>query len=307
MEKNNWHLPPTAQRILKWIHILFAALFLGGISSLLLIQILRNGILTDQPPFPIDFISYQLFDYTITYSSYGILFTAILYGLFTGWGFFKQYWIIAKWIGFILLFLLVWFRMGPSINGMVALSDGEFQLPGAHLKYTNFSNQGIRFLSLSVFLLSIIFLISVFKPWGKRKLRFTLKQKSKILIIGSLIILTGGIGVLSSLSLERYRNMPIGNTDIALLPNGIYQGEARVGGFTYRVEARVIDHRLTGVKILKNRTSNYARFAEGIIPRIIKHQNANVRAITGATTTSKALMKAVENALASTKHLSKEK
>ena len=102
---------------------------------------------------------------------------------------------------------------------------------------------------------------------------------------------------MNMLMLERYRNIPIANTDLSHFPDGVYQGEATVGGFTYRVEVRVADHRLTAVKILQNRTSKYARFAQGIIPRIMKHQNANVRPITGATTTSKALMKAVEDAL----------
>jgi len=39
--------------------------------------------------------------------------------------------------------------------------------------------------------------------------------------------------------------------------------------------------------------------AEGGTPRILEVQDANVDTITGATTTSKALLKAVENALQS--------
>lgn len=70
-----------------------------------------------------------------------------------------------------------------------------------------------------------------------------------------------------------------------------------IGGFTYEVTAIVQDHMITDLKVTKNRNSAYARFAEGVIHRIIKNQNANVDVITGATTTSKALMKAAENAL----------
>lgn len=56
---------------------------------------------------------------------------------------------------------------------------------------------------------------------------------------------------------------------------------------------------LKKVPDLQNRKSHYARFAEGVFPRIMKKQKANVDTITAATTTSKCLMKAVENALSS--------
>lgn len=51
------------------------------------------------------------------------------------------------------------------------------------------------------------------------------------------------------------------------------------------------------VEVIANRKSNFAHFAEGVIPRVIKAQKANVDTITGAPTTSKCLLKAVESAL----------
>lgn len=87
------------------------------------------------------------------------------------------------------------------------------------------------------------------------------------------------------------------HTDLSKLHDGTYHGESVFGGFTYKVDIIVVNHSITDIKIISNRKVSYARFAEGVMPRILKAQNANVDAITGATTTSKALMKAVENAL----------
>jgi uncharacterized protein with FMN-binding domain len=50
---------------------------------------------------------------------------------------------------------------------------------------------------------------------------------------------------------------------------------------------------------MQNRKTKYSKRAEGVIPRIIERQTPNVDAVSGATTTSKALMKAVENSLLS--------
>lgn len=51
------------------------------------------------------------------------------------------------------------------------------------------------------------------------------------------------------------------------------------------------------VFLIKNRDSFYARLAEGIKHKIIREQKINIDAVTGATTTSKILMKAVEAAI----------
>ena len=61
----------------------------------------------------------------------------------------------------------------------------------------------------------------------------------------------------------------------------------------------VENHKIENIEIIKNRDSFYARLAEGITHKIIREQKVNIDAVTGATTTSKILMKAVETAIAS--------
>jgi uncharacterized protein with FMN-binding domain len=56
--------------------------------------------------------------------------------------------------------------------------------------------------------------------------------------------------------------------------------------------------RIADIEMLENGTENeYAERGLGVIPRILREQSPEVDAVSGATVTSKALMKCVEKAL----------
>jgi len=111
------------------------------------------------------------------------------------------------------------------------------------------------------------------------------------------LVLGVGLGLLGYYDLESYRNMEIKTPDLAQIPDGSYTGSVSYSGFEYAVEVRIAEHRIERAEVIENRDSDYARFAEGVIQRIIEKQSPDVDGITGATTTSKCLMKAVETAL----------
>ncbi|WP_053228374.1 FMN-binding protein [Spirochaeta cellobiosiphila] len=93
------------------------------------------------------------------------------------------------------------------------------------------------------------------------------------------------------------RNLPIEPINIAQLVDGNYLGQYTYGSFTYEVEVTVRDKRIVYIDITNNRNTMYARKAEIVIRDIISTQNNAVDAVSGATTTSKALLKAIERAL----------
>lgn len=95
------------------------------------------------------------------------------------------------------------------------------------------------------------------------------------------------------------RHMEIQNVDTNNIQDGEYVGSFSYSGFEYKVKTIVKNHRIIDIIILQNRDTKHAKSAEGVIPEIIKKQTPNVDAISGATTTSKALMKAVEESLES--------
>jgi len=98
-------------------------------------------------------------------------------------------------------------------------------------------------------------------------------------------------------------NMDIAHIDLSGISDGTYTGSFPFGDtYMYRVSVTVDSGIITGIEVLENGTENeYAEKGLGVIPRIIDKQTPNVDAVSGATVTSKALMKCVEKALAQKK------
>jgi uncharacterized protein with FMN-binding domain len=97
------------------------------------------------------------------------------------------------------------------------------------------------------------------------------------------------------------REMPINDIDLAQVEDGTYTGDFTYGlfgiNFTYVVETDISSNLITDIRVIKNRDTRHAKLAENVIPRVIEAQSPNVDAHTGATTTSKALLKAIEHSL----------
>ena len=93
------------------------------------------------------------------------------------------------------------------------------------------------------------------------------------------------------------RQMDIQNVDIKNVRDGEYMGSFSYSGYEYKVKTIIKDHRIEGIIVLQNKDTKHSKRAEGVIANIIRFQTPNVDAISGATTTSKALMKAVANSL----------
>jgi uncharacterized protein with FMN-binding domain len=57
----------------------------------------------------------------------------------------------------------------------------------------------------------------------------------------------------------------------------------------------VVSHRYESIAVIANRDSERAQAAEEVLDRVLAQQTLLVDAVSGATNTSKALLKAVEN------------
>ena len=112
------------------------------------------------------------------------------------------------------------------------------------------------------------------------------------------LILLLSLTALSDCTNAAVRRMPINHVDLSQVKDGDYSGDYAYGGFNYEVKVSVANHQIKGIAIIKNRTTSHAKMAEGVVKRILEQQENDVDAVSGATTTSKALLKATENALA---------
>jgi uncharacterized protein with FMN-binding domain len=113
-------------------------------------------------------------------------------------------------------------------------------------------------------------------------------------VVGLLASMIGGIVAYSVVELRRTE---ISGIDLTALPDGVYAGEHGYMGFTCRVKVKVSGHRITAVEVDEGRKDEYVSKAEGVVDKLIKAQSLGVDTVTGATFSSRAILKATENAL----------
>lgn len=133
-------------------------------------------------------------------------------------------------------------------------------------------------------------------------------MNKKIFTITSILICSAVIGfgvfyftyiATNNRILEEVRNTEIKDIDLTQVADGDYIGDFSYSKSYCKVEVTVKNHKIEDIKILKNSKSAHGKKAEAVISKIIEEQKNNVDVISGATTTSKALLKAVESALSS--------
>jgi uncharacterized protein with FMN-binding domain len=120
-----------------------------------------------------------------------------------------------------------------------------------------------------------------------------MKSGTCILLVLILALTAGCNGA----EVRAVRAMPINHIDLAKVKDGTYLGDFTYGGFTYQVSVAVVSGQIRTIAVVKNRTTSPAKRAEEALKRVLEQQRNDVDAVSGATTTSKALLKAVENAI----------
>lgn len=130
-------------------------------------------------------------------------------------------------------------------------------------------------------------------------------EKKKKLYIGIIVIgvvlligLVGGALYLKSVSdyKRKVQETSFENIRISDVPDGTYVGEYDVDFVSAKVEVTVSQGRITDIQILEHENGRGST-AEGITDTIIEEQRVDVDAVSGATSSSTVLKKAVENAL----------
>jgi len=130
-----------------------------------------------------------------------------------------------------------------------------------------------------------------------------MKKRSKIIfIVIALVLVVGGAVAARYISdFSSYRqaveDITIGEVDLDAVPDGTYSGFADVIWVSATVEVTVSDHRITEIKLDHRHDKGEA--AEVITDHVIEAQSLQVDIISGATSSSKIILKAIENALLS--------
>jgi uncharacterized protein with FMN-binding domain len=127
-------------------------------------------------------------------------------------------------------------------------------------------------------------------------------RKRKVLIIAGAVVLVvilvaAGLLIWITHGLSAYKKLPIGNIDLARLPDGTYRGSFSGGRWSNTVEVTVKDRRITNIRIVKDVEFKSPKVASELFRRVEQAQSPQVDTVTGSTVTSKAYLKSIENAL----------
>jgi hypothetical protein len=164
-----------------WIlsfHIISAALWTGGVISLLLVEWYNHQTQSGDVLNALDRIINQIDEWIIIPAATGSISTATLLCWGTNYGFTKFYWTIVKWISTVALMVFGSFYLDPWGVKAEAISTSEGLKALENVVY-NFNVHGILIGGAGNFVcLMAIVIISVLKPWGRRKQVNNLKQQT---------------------------------------------------------------------------------------------------------------------------------
>lgn len=122
-----------------------------------------------------------------------------------------------------------------------------------------------------------------------------MKKKYILILFLVFIGVYSGIKTIQS-NLERLQDLEIANVDLTEVVDGTYTGSYKVFPITAEVKVIVKNHQITGVELLKHQSGQGAP-ADKILDQIVEAQTLKVDVISGATYSSKIILKAVENSL----------
>jgi uncharacterized protein with FMN-binding domain len=126
-----------------------------------------------------------------------------------------------------------------------------------------------------------------------------MKKILKIFITLIIIIAVIIAGVMISLTqgLEEGKNIEIKGINMTNVEDGTYKGRYELGRWSNELEVTVKENKITDIKILKDVKYASPDVSDKLFDEVIEAQNSKVDTVSGATVTSKAYLKSIENAL----------
>lgn len=160
-------LSAKGMKALKVVHLVFAIAWFGSAISMNLLRYLVE--VNDAAGMYCMAKILEAIDMQILVpGAIGCLLTGFVYGIFTNWGFFKHRWLTVKWVLTLFMILFGTFYIGPMVKENVLIGKAVMEGSGDAAQYwLNVTANAYAGL-LQIVLLSIVTIISVYKPW-KRK------------------------------------------------------------------------------------------------------------------------------------------
>ncbi|MBC8060542.1 MAG: FMN-binding protein [Clostridiaceae bacterium] len=117
-----------------------------------------------------------------------------------------------------------------------------------------------------------------------------------------MLLIVGIFAVKYLIDLQKYKKiikeLKIGSVNLSKVSDGKYIGYCNGIYVEAKVSVRVKDHKITEIIIL-NHKNERGKPAEVITEKVLKAQSLQVDTVSGATNSSKVILKSIENALKS--------
>ncbi len=161
-------LSVKGQRWLKCLHIYFGCVWVGCATTLTIMQFFvrpEDGSELYGIVATLDFIDL----FILVPGAIGTFLTALVYSIWTNWGWFKHNWITVKWI--ICVFGLVFgtFWLGPWLSDMAAIAKQQGLKALNDPQYMNNQQNSIIFGTIQAITIIFAVFISTLKPWKRKK------------------------------------------------------------------------------------------------------------------------------------------
>jgi uncharacterized membrane protein len=156
---------------MQWMRVLHAfsvSIWFGsvvcifGLAVICFFHLNENVFLTIAPLVP------KLYQKIVMPAAIFTIIQGIIYGFFTGWGFFKNKWILFKWISVLLIIMCTGLgSIGQMFSVLASVEAAHFS--------GGFADGGLvlLFISLQILFMLIMIILSVFKPRTFKPIIFT--------------------------------------------------------------------------------------------------------------------------------------
>ncbi len=128
-----------------------------------------------------------------------------------------------------------------------------------------------------------------------------MKRKTKVwlIVLGVFVVLVGAMAITAFSGMSAVRNAVVSSVDLSKIPDGTWPGSYAKGRFQFSVNVEVRGGRIEAVNLM-NKTDPTGT-APAMAAAIVEKQSPAIDAVSGASLTTKAFAKAVENALLNAK------
>lgn len=115
-------------------------------------------------------------------------------------------------------------------------------------------------------------------------------------IILIVLVFAGGMFYLNK-GLKAGQNVVLNGLVMSDIRDGVYHGIYKAGRWSNKVAVTVNNKRITNIEIVDDVTFAKPEVSDELFSKVIEAQNTDVDVVSGATVTSKAYLKSIENAL----------